>query len=397
MKRIIKINVYTIIGTLIYIITFFNTNMFNYNILKYICMIVVGLFLVSKSNLSVLKKHVKLNSAIILFLGIVFVTSFFAKGLTYRNSFFASLVFGAVLIELVTYLEIMIEKNLMELCLTNWYHCAVVITIITDVLLLVLGQIEGVYFVGTKFSVVYQHLFLMVLFLIVSTDKLNRRYSLSSYSVKSKCLIILVLTIIISLSVDCATGLIGTILLFCFCIVFNKIKYVFSNPIIFIFVILMAYGTMWIMNILLLNKGIAQFVTTFLNRELTLTGRTIIFSGIPKIMRNHWLMGFGYGSSYEICIKNIGYADAQNGLMEWILQVGVIGTSALLLILYLCMKRYYKLIRTKDRQFNNCLWIVAIIYVYIILGIVEITYSMQFIGLLLVLYSMSEEKIKYVI
>lgn len=222
MKRIIKINVYTIIGTLIYIITFFNTDMFNYNILKYICMIVVGLFLVSKSNLSVLKKHVKLNSAIILFLGIVFVTSFFAKGLTYRNSFFASLVFGAVLIELVTYLEIMIEKNLMELCLINWYHCAVVITIITDVLLLVLGQIEGVYFVGTKFSVVYQHLFLMVLFLIVNTDKLNRRYSLSSYSVKSKCLIILVLTIIISLSVDCATGLIGTILLFCFCIVFNK-------------------------------------------------------------------------------------------------------------------------------------------------------------------------------
>ena len=36
MKRIIKINVYTIIGTLIYIITFFNTDMFNYNILKYI-------------------------------------------------------------------------------------------------------------------------------------------------------------------------------------------------------------------------------------------------------------------------------------------------------------------------------------------------------------------------
>ena len=83
--------------------------------------------------------------------------------------------------------------------------------------------------------------------------------------------------------------------------------------------------------------------------------------------------------------------------MEWLLHLGLIGTSALLLILYLCMKRYYKLIRTKDRQFNNCLWIVAIIYVYIILGIVEITYSMQFIGLLLVLYSMSEEKIKYVI
>ena len=46
MKRIIKINVYTIIGTLIYIITFFNTNMFNKKILKYICMIVFGLFLV---------------------------------------------------------------------------------------------------------------------------------------------------------------------------------------------------------------------------------------------------------------------------------------------------------------------------------------------------------------
>lgn len=398
MKKVIKINIDTLIGIFIYMMVFFNTSLFNYNILKYCCIVIIGLFLITKKNIYMSKKYSKFNWSIVLFLSISMVISLFSKGLMYRNSFFACLVFTIIFIELVFYLEMMAEKKRMDLCLNNWYKCTIVITIITDILVYTIGEVNGVYLVGTKFAVVYQHLFLLTLFLIVNTDTLNKKYMLSNYVTKIKFLIILFLTIIISLYVDCATGLIGTILLFCFCIVLNKTKNILSNPLFFIFFMLLAYGTMWLMNVMLLNKGVAQFITVFLDRDLTLTGRTIIFSGIPQVMRNKWLIGFGYGSSYEICMRYLGYADTQNALMEWIVQIGIIGTSTLLLIFYLCVRKYHKFVTViKEKKFDSSLWILALIYVYIILGVVEITYTMQFIALMLILYSMSVENINKLI
>lgn len=92
--------------------------------------------------------------------------------------------------------------------------------------------------------------------------------------------------------------------------------------------------------------------------------------------------------------RGIGYADTQNALMEWLLQIGILGTSILFIILSYCMKKYYKLILKSKNNLKEYSWILSFIYVYIILGIIEITYDMQFIGMILILYSISIGKNK---
>ena len=394
MNKTLKINIYGLIGTLIYLTTFFNPTTFNYNNLKYLLIVIIGYLLLKKCKKRILRKNIVINSMVCIFLIISLIISYYSRGLMLRNSFLASIVFAVVFIELVIYLEIMAEKNLIDVCLKCWYRCAIVVTLITDVLAILMGANSGLYFIGTKFIVVYQHLFLLMLFMSVNADKLKKRNSLSNYTVKVKFLIIFILTIIMSVYVDCATGLTGTVLFFGISLLTLKFQKVFSNPIFFVLLVILSYVAMWNINTILLNKNISDIITIFLNRELTLTGRTVIYAGIPKLMKNHWLSGFGDGSAYEICKRYLGYADTQNALMEWLLQIGILGTSILFIILSYCMKKYYKLILKSKNNLKEYSWILSFIYVYIILGIIEITYDMQFIGMILILYSISIGKNK---
>ena len=293
MNKTLKINIYGLIGTLIYLTTFFNPTTFNYNNLKYLLIVIIGYLLLKKCKKRILRKNIVINSMVCIFLIISLIISYYSRGLMLRNSFLASIVFAVVFIELVIYLEIMAEKNLIDVCLKCWYRCAIVVTLITDVLAILMGANSGLYFIGTKFIVVYQHLFLLMLFMSVNADKLKKRNSLSNYTVKVKFLIIFILTIIMSVYVDCATGLTGTVLFFGISLLTLKFQKVFSNPIFFVLLVILSYVAMWNINTILLNKNISDIITIFLNRELTLTGRTVIYAGIPKLMKNHWLSGFG--------------------------------------------------------------------------------------------------------
>ena len=106
-------------------------------------------------------------------------------------------------------------------------------------------------------------------------------------------------------------------------------------------------------------------------------------------MYGKWFLGFGYGSTYEICLRYIGFADTQNALMEWIMQIGILGTGLFCLIIYNCVSKLHKTFGL----YTEWVWLLAFLYTYVILGMIEITYSsMQFIGALLVIYFMGEKK-----
>lgn len=174
MNKTLKINIYGLIGTLIYLTTFFNPTTFNYNNLKYLLIVIIGYLLLKKCKKRILRKNIVINSMVCIFLIISLIISYYSRGLMLRNSFLASIVFAVVFIELVIYLEIMAEKNLIDVCLKCWYRCAIVVTLITDVLAILMGANSGLYFIGTKFIVVYQHLFLLMLFMSVNADKLKK-------------------------------------------------------------------------------------------------------------------------------------------------------------------------------------------------------------------------------
>ena len=103
-------------------------------------------------------------------------------------------------------------------------------------------------------------------------------------------------------------------------------------------------------------------------------------------MNDHWLLGFGYGSSYEICRSQIGFADTQNALMEWIMQIGIIGSVCLIIVLIYAFSKSKNL--KNEKQW---IWLAGYIYTLIFIGTVEITYTMYFFAVLVLIYVLGVE------
>ena len=388
MNRLLKVNKLALLGVLIYITTFFSTTFFNYNLLRYVLVAILAVALAVRLNSRILRKNLGLNVAVLLFIIISLWISFGAQHTTERNPFYSNIIFAIVLAELVLYLEIAEDKNMLDSCCKAWYWCALVVMILTDILAIVQGEVDETYLIGTKFSVIYQHLFVIVLFMQQNADRVLRKNSRSNYSVRLRLFLLLMITVVMAICVDCMTGVIGTISIFILAIFIGRFRRLFTSPVFFGLMVLLGFSVIWTIGLVLLNSGVQNFITGFLNRDLTLTGRTAIFAGLAQLMQGHWATGYGYGTSYEICMNNLGYADTQNALMEWVLQVGLIGAASLVSIFVICMCKSHKVVLRTDKLFNTWIWPMALVYTYILLGTIEITYNMQFVGALMLVYCM---------
>ena len=126
------------------------------------------------------------------------------------------------------------------------------------------------------------------------------------------------------------------------------------------------------------------------SEDVTLTFRTVIYSMLPNIMKGHWLWGFGYGTGYEVLMR-YGIVDAQNGVFEWIQQIGIFGTMLLVMWLCIAMKRPkndYKI------NYSDVRALTALIYVFVLLATVEITFSSDFLAAVVLLYGIKMQRIR---
>ena len=136
-------------------------------------------------------------------------------------------------------------------------------------------------------------------------------------------------------------------------------------------------------SLLLLNLGfellvaipaVSYFIESVLGRDNNLTGRLQIYEMFSAEMQGSWLFGFGMGNANSAAMALFGYANAQNAVLQWILQTGVPVTALLVAVMVLVFARLYKY-----HSLQKMMPMVALIYVYITLGTVETTFSMSFI------------------
>ena len=127
--------------------------------------------------------------------------------------------------------------------------------------------------------------------------------------------------------------------------------------------------------------GVKAFLEEVLGRSSTLTGRTDIFEAFALEMKGNWLWGYGFGNEYIIAKTIFGYANAQNAILDWILQTGVLATGALLGIILLTFRQL-----SRKAETDEIMPLVALIYVYVLMGTVEITFGMTFLLWIAVLF-----------
>lgn len=374
-----------IILCLLYFITITSINVIPHaSTIRYASIAVIGLFLISGFSYFIKRKNLILNIILMVYSILVIYTSYMNKDLiTERSIFPLSILYSIVFCEIFLVMEYVAEKKKLDLVINIFYKLTLIVLIVNDILLIISPELFGVdligvYLVGNKFNVAYLHMVLLAFFIARSHVK--------SYSKKRfyfLYMVYFITAVVIGIMVDCNTGTIGVILFATSYIFLRKIR-ILLKPWMVLTVLIISCMFAFTYEAVLENEHVQYFVSNVLGRSLTLTGRTNIYKAVPEMFKNHWTWGYGYGTAYIICDKYVGIFDTQNGLLEWILQIGWIATALMLVIIYISFSKL-KMIDKKG-NLKEIYPIIFLVYSFSVLASVEITITYRYFMLVALVY-----------
>lgn len=291
------------------------------------------------------------------------------------------------LVDLMSLMVWVAEKGHSKFLINFLFRYILILVVLTDVMLLT-GLVQffdgsrEAYLVGTKFNVSYLHMDVLMLWFI----KGNAKTTIKNIPVPA-LVISTILLIVISLRVQCMTGILGCIVLFvCYMIIDKPSRTglnALNSPVVLLGVLGVNLIFPFVSELIVAIPAVKWFVVEVLGKNANLTGRIEIFEIFGEQMAGHWLFGFGFGNENLVAKELFGYANAQNALLQWILRAGLLNTAMLVSIMVMIFWQ-----RVKKQQFRRTMPLVILIYVYIFLGTVEITFGMSFIMWLFVLLAL---------
>lgn len=388
-----KIKISTIHAVLVYLLVFFTTTYISYNPIRYFLLVAVAMMILSNIRILFRKTYRELNVSIAFFCLATLVVSYINRnGYTDRNPFLAAVVFVATLIEFVLTVEIFCQREEIQNLIRVFYRMTLLVVMLTDFLILFTNmhlQYGGdVFLVGTKFSVVYMHFYLISFFF---ADKNIELRTIRESSLNNILLgVLLIITMTISIKLGTATGIVGTVALLLFLWLSERNIRAFLNSKSFFVALIASLLFAVFVEIILSNSMVTYIITQLLGKDVTLTFRTVIYSMFPNIMKERWFWGFGYGTGYEVLMR-YGIVDAQNGIFDWIQQIGVFGTMLLAIWLCIAMKQPRNLC---DINHSDVRSLTALAYVFVLLATVEITFSSKFLAIIVLLYGIKMQRIR---
>jgi O-antigen ligase len=132
-----------------------------------------------------------------------------------------------------------------------------------------------------------------------------------------------------------------------------------------------AIASLFVMSLFVLSQAAPQ-LAGLLGRDHTLTGRTEIWAVLLQSVQKHPMLGYGYSafwmgmtgeSSLVYMTIHWNFAYAHNGFLEVLLQVGLVGLAAVLLMLLQAAANALACLRESDHVGTNWLWGLVILTV----------------------------------
>lgn len=246
------------------------------------------------------------------------------------------------------------------------------------------------YLVGNKFSVAYLHMNLIALWYIR-----NNVRSFRDAQAKRFLYLMIPVIFVVSVRVDCMTGVVGSLLLFIFYTILDTDRQrgliMFTSPGMLLAVLIATIVFPFVISEIMKLPTVTYIVTEVLNRSDSLTGRIPAYSLFAEKMQGFWLWGAGYGNGNRAAEYLFRIANAQNAQIQWVLQCGLI---SIFLIDTLLLMIFRQLHRSSMRKEITPL--AVLIFVYIILGSVETTFNMNFfLWTMLILAGVNQKKSEY--
>lgn len=352
-------------------------------IIKYVCVLLLMIFLLKKNILSIQKNYIKINWALYLFSFAILLSSFNMIFLDlpldfHRVSPLSGVLFVLCVIDMFWLLEYLSITNKIYPFCRSLYKLMCIYIIVNDIVLLKqMPAISGMssssihYIVGNKFEVVYLHYFFTALYYFLNCTNQNT-------FLQKRCIYTLhiLLCMVISVFVECTTGLLGALTLGVSILLYHKISFLFK-PQILISILLLIGSFFFLYEEILAIPFVQYIVVDILNEDLTLTGRTIIYEKMMDLLYMEPWLGYGNGTATFFTTYHINDAltNTQNGLLNDFIEWGFVGVSCFLLLIYIAFKNRFTSIDYKNP-------FICLLFTYIILSCIEITLGLRFLVVL---------------
>lgn len=296
------------------------------------------------------------------------------------------------LLELFVLMLIFAEKG-QSAAVVNFIYCYVLALVVLTDAILFTGLIQfgterhPYYLTGTKFTVVYMHLNLVALWLVQQWRK-NGIKRIKKWLIWSAAIIL----VLVSIRVNCMSGVLGSCffaILLVWMITDKKMGRLLTTPAFFVLCVLTCTLIVFVIGFFVNIPFVKSFIEDVLNRSTTLTGRLEIYLNYVDAMQNNWLLGYGYGSGNIMAERFFRLANAQNAVLQWILQGGLAVAIPMIALFAMVIHQVNQNGKRRTLLLRPA---VALVYTYVLLGTVETTYSMSFILWIALLFLMVNDK-----
>ena len=237
------------------------------------------------------------------------------------------------------------------------------------------------FFIGNKFSVMYDHIILSALFLMLYKGKHRRNWIIT----------IGIILIILSFSFDCATTAVASFAFMIMLFIEGK-KNLFFESKATLGIALAAGAIFPFLSEAILRIGFIQnIVVSILGRNVTMTGRIGIFTHILSLVRTNVFWGIGRENVTSAITLVSSAANIQNGFWQIAITYGMI-PAALLICAILSAVR----LDVQRKVGLHGYTVLATIYTFVLAGFVEITYGMTLLMPVVIYNELCERKGKNV-
>lgn len=281
-----------------------------------------------------------------------------------------SVVYSSVgLVMSALFIERLVKWGKVNLLLKILLVCIGILLIFVDIdalqHIVINDDIEG-YLIGNKFNVCYLNLYFCAIYYMLHPK-------LDGFS-KYWLLVFLAILVIVSAHTQCSTTIVGalTFIVLVF-LVHGRFKKTLSRPFPMLIALLVCDVAFFFFSTWFLQFDFIQdFIVNVLHEDMTLTGRLGIYLNIQDAFDESPWIGYGVGNSGIISRMYTGAYDAQNGMVDLFLQVGIVGCLLYVFILFMLFKQI------RDR-YESVFPTVVLVYSVIIISMVEIPFKHVFL------------------
>ena len=323
-----------------------------------------------------------------IFSGSVMLSSIIAylKGGYQAKDFLDAMLYAVTFYDIYSFVGLCKEKNHFDEMLKCLYKIIALYCVLTFLSVMQVGisnnSNQASYIFGNKFTSSYLFIFLIALY--------GATHEMRLWKNKIRYIVLFVFSIIFTLYMGCATATVTLVILFVLVMIpSEKIRISLLNEKFVVAALLASAFIAFLMEQILKIDFVSDIVYGYFDKSYTVTGRLEIYNVyLINLIKNSFWFGYGYSNSV---MKNLTglYANAQNGLLEIMVNMGFVSVMALLVTVFLSFKNTLKS--------NKSFYISIIVYGMIIASVYEVALNWFFLlGVCLIRWnhSMDYSKLK---